>query len=309
MAQLIKLKDYISRYELDIYRYPSQYIRLKRDRWQKLYQTWLTDHESEPVIIEEETTDTLLSKLNIFRRKHTEDHKEDEIMIEEPKVQLPDSESELKRYFLNELFPFQLKWATSSLSHVSHMDQKFNYDKDLEYFLKRFPDNYFVMYYPVFNIKKAPVDAEIILINPVEIEVIYLFNDYPDGTVIISDDRTWTIEKDGEEKKVLSPIHALKRTEQLVNSILKKNDIYFRTKKTVLAKENLVIFQQKPFNTQIIGKREYEDWFQAKRKLDSPLKSDQLKATDQLLKFCLTSSVKRPEWDNSQDTINTVGEE
>lgn len=309
MAQLIKLKDYISRYELDIYRYPSQYIRLKRDRWQKIYDSWLTNDDSESIVVKEEVKDTLLSKLNIFRRKHKEEYKESEIVVEEPKVQLPDSESELKKYFLNQLFPFQLKWATSSLSHVSYMDEKFKYDKDLEYFLKRFPDNYFVMYYPVFNIKKAPIDGEIILINPVEIEIIYLFNDYPDATVIISDDRTWTIEKDGEEKKVLSPIHALKRTEQLINSILNKSDIHFRTKKTVLAKENFIVFQQKPFNTQIIGKYEYDDWFKTKRKMDSPLKSDQLKATDQLLKFCFTSSAKRPEWNGNHDAFNIVEEE
>ncbi|KHF29248.1 hypothetical protein LR68_02036 [Anoxybacillus sp. BCO1] len=30
MGQLIKLQDYISRYELDIYHYPSEFIRLKK---------------------------------------------------------------------------------------------------------------------------------------------------------------------------------------------------------------------------------------------------------------------------------------
>ncbi|ARI76757.1 hypothetical protein [Halobacillus mangrovi] len=35
MAQLIKLQDYISRYETSIYQYPSQFIRLKRENWSK----------------------------------------------------------------------------------------------------------------------------------------------------------------------------------------------------------------------------------------------------------------------------------
>ena len=34
MGQLIKLQDYISRYELDIYKYPARFIRLKRKQWE-----------------------------------------------------------------------------------------------------------------------------------------------------------------------------------------------------------------------------------------------------------------------------------
>lgn len=40
MAQIIKLFDYISRYELDAYRYPSQFIRLKKQQWEKVFQAW-----------------------------------------------------------------------------------------------------------------------------------------------------------------------------------------------------------------------------------------------------------------------------
>ncbi|MFJ7851588.1 hypothetical protein ACIQX3_02180 [Peribacillus frigoritolerans] len=36
MAQLIKMQDYISRYEQDIYRYPTQFARLKKQQWDKL---------------------------------------------------------------------------------------------------------------------------------------------------------------------------------------------------------------------------------------------------------------------------------
>ncbi|NLY79377.1 MAG: NERD domain-containing protein, partial [Lysinibacillus sp.] len=36
MAQLVKLQDYISRYEIDLTRYPTQYVRLKRTQWDKV---------------------------------------------------------------------------------------------------------------------------------------------------------------------------------------------------------------------------------------------------------------------------------
>ena len=40
LAQLIKLRDYISRYEMNPYHYPTQFIRLKRENWQKLIDMW-----------------------------------------------------------------------------------------------------------------------------------------------------------------------------------------------------------------------------------------------------------------------------
>ncbi len=49
MAQLIKLQDYISRYEWDTYRYPTQYIRQKKEQWQRFYSEWL-----DPALEEEE---------------------------------------------------------------------------------------------------------------------------------------------------------------------------------------------------------------------------------------------------------------
>lgn len=35
MAQLIKLSDYVSRYELDLTKYSNQFARLKQQRWEE----------------------------------------------------------------------------------------------------------------------------------------------------------------------------------------------------------------------------------------------------------------------------------
>jgi len=306
MAQLIKLKDYISRYELDIYRYPSQYIRLKSEKWNKLYQSWtngLNGNNDENDNQEQSQKESLLSKWNLFRKKKMQEPEID------PVEELPVNEKDLRVHFLNQLYPFQLKWATSSLSYVSFMDQQFNYDKNLKYFLQRFPDNYLLMYYPIFNIKKAPIDGEIILISPLQINIIHLLDDYADANIIVSDERTWIAEKDSQQSRFLSPIHALKRTEQLINSILKQKDISYSVKKTVIAKNNNLILQQVPYNIEMVGNYEYDKWFKNMRELDTPLKSQQLKVAGQLLDFCMTSSVKRPEWEEGQDDFRTVGEE
>ncbi len=40
MAQLVKLLDYVSRYENDLSRYPTQYIRLKTSQWKRMKIQW-----------------------------------------------------------------------------------------------------------------------------------------------------------------------------------------------------------------------------------------------------------------------------
>jgi hypothetical protein len=40
MGQLIKLQDYISRYETDIFTYPSRFVRLKKQQWERTKTNW-----------------------------------------------------------------------------------------------------------------------------------------------------------------------------------------------------------------------------------------------------------------------------
>src|SRR5690625_7734381 len=47
MAQLIKLIDYISRYETNPFHYPTQYIRLKQENWRQVYERWEKELEKE----------------------------------------------------------------------------------------------------------------------------------------------------------------------------------------------------------------------------------------------------------------------
>ena len=293
MAQLIKLRDYISRYEWNAYRYPSQYIRLKQDNWNKLQYRWRHPEELSVDEVKPQEKMSRFSKVKSFLKRK----KAQEGAIEAEEVILPDTEAGLKQYFLDEIFRFQLKWATSTVTDASFMDKKYEHDPLLKYFLQRFPDIYLIMYFPVFNVRKAPVDAEIIILSPIGIEIIHLLEDNPGASIITGDKRTWTIEIGSHQTKILNPLIALKRTEQIVRSILNSASVDFSIKKTVLSRKNNIIFQQAPYNTSIIGKSNYETWFQNKRTLQSPLKSNQLKAAEALLKHCQTTSVKRPEWE------------
>ncbi|MUK86792.1 NERD domain-containing protein [Ornithinibacillus sp. L9] len=305
MAQLIKLQNYISRYEWNIYRYPSQYIRLKQENWNKLYYIW-SNQENQQHVDDEEEKVTRFSKWKSFMKRSQESEPESEDPVQQ---ELPHTETELKYYFLDKIYPFQLKWATSTISNVSFMDQKYYKDATLQYFLQRFPDTYLVMYYPIFNIKNAPVDGEIVLISPVGIEIIYLLEDDRNTVYTVKDERTWTKRHERSESKFLSPLIALKRSEKIINSILSKYDISFSVTKTVLSRTNRIDFVSEPYNTNIIDKFSYEKWFETKRTLVSPLKNQQLKAAEQLLNHCQSSSVKRPEWEEDDQSFTIVGEE
>lgn len=53
MAQIIKIHDYISRYELDPYHYINQFVRLKKERWLSLVEAAERQHEERQASAEE----------------------------------------------------------------------------------------------------------------------------------------------------------------------------------------------------------------------------------------------------------------
>jgi hypothetical protein len=54
MGQLIKLADYISRYQRDAFHYPGQYIRLKQENWKSLVKKWEIQLEKNTAVVEQE---------------------------------------------------------------------------------------------------------------------------------------------------------------------------------------------------------------------------------------------------------------
>ncbi|TRM12994.1 NERD domain-containing protein [Lentibacillus cibarius] len=300
MAQLIKLEDYISRYEWNVYRYPSQFIRMKQDNWKKLRYQWMDEITAQQT--ERSQQNAAFSSWKTFFKRRSRQPEPDTSHEETNSL----TEKQLRQYFLDKVFPLQLKWATSTITDVSFMKQSYDHDMILKYFLQRFPDTYLIMYYPIFNIKKAPVDGEIIMIGPIGIDIIYLLEQDTGTTIIADDDRTWSTvgNKANNKTKILSPVLTLKRTEQIIKSILHKESDTFPVNKVVLSRTNTITDQLEPFNTNIVGKKEYDNWFAEKRKLISPLKNRQLKAAALLLKHCQTTSVKRPEWEEDNHSFS-----
>jgi hypothetical protein len=305
MAQLIKLKDYISRYEVNIFQYPTQYIRLKNENWKKMkwrFEKGMMEdqrefHPQENRLLNEET-----GWRKFFKKKKEKNLDEDP----DPQEDVPTgfgSIEELKQYYLDGLLPFQMKWATTTLREKSFINQAYQEDHNLKYFLQRFPDTYLLMYEPVSLMKKAEVEIDHLLIGPFGIDIITYLS-HPGGTTIYpTTDHSWHIEEGYGRRKVRSPMLSLRRSETFIKSVLSKYQMDFPFRKVILAPDLDFGPGHEPYQTEFIGKDRYQDWFNEKRNIKSPLKHDQLKVAEALLKHCRTIAFKRPEWDMEDDSM------
>ncbi|WP_163581678.1 NERD domain-containing protein [Gracilibacillus saliphilus] len=301
MAQLIKLENYISRYQRDIFHYPSQFSRLKKENWERLKYLWEDQKQLKlEVDNEKELKESNFSKWRSFFNSRSE---AEDIDIEENTNDinfLPASEDELKHYFLDTLIPFQLKWASTTINEMSFINRSYYQDFLLKYFLQRIPDTHLLMYFPIFQLKNGPMEGDIVLISPLEIEIITLLEKPKNQVIIPNDSRLWFIEENNIQSKFLSPLISTKRTETIIQSILKKYQLDFPIKKVVLSRTNVMDYQLEPYHTNFVDRDDHEEWLKQKQQLFTPLKHQQLKVAEVLLKHCESIAVKRPEWEQDE---------
>lgn len=262
MAQLIKLENYASRYELDIYRYPGQFIRMKKQRWERLDPVKESAYEQAAV-------------------------SQDALAAEE-------QTEKMKREFREDVFFFQLRWASSTLKEKSNLDPRYRFDSWLKFFLLRFPDNYLLLYRPVFQFRQAPVEVDIIMVGPLDVWCLTLLEG-PDGVVYQgTSERFWRKIEDGEVERALSPMLSNLRTYRLVSRIMGKYDPRpLPIKRVILSPASYIEYPDAPGDVEIIDRRNSAKWYESMRKQPSPLKFVQLKTAGTLLRHCQTISFER----------------
>lgn len=318
MGQLIKLQDYISRYEVDIYKYPAQFIRLKRKQWDELYQRWQSGslifpsqevHQEVPLEIDAKNQPIWEKIKQKFAKNNKEEQTEFESEIDQTSEEtpfsierswrdqeIPQTVSELKKFFLNHLFEIQLIWASTTFSQKSYVDYSYYKEKNLKYFLQRFPDTFLILYNPIFLLKKAPVEAEIIMLTPMNAYCIAFLEAEDHAVFIGSEEYFWKKIHDQKQENLLNPLIGLNRTETIMNGIWRQDGLEFPLQKLIISRNGYIEYPNVPFGVTIIDQRNYEDWFQTMRKSRSPLKSSQLKAARSLLNYCKTTAVPRTDW-------------
>lgn len=319
MGQLIKLQDYISRYELDIYKYPARFIRLKRLQWQQLYKAWeegrLENSSLEMPNVdmapEPEKKENFIGKIKAVMTKNKQDHTENEevpvrdvtLIDDEDLLEsrfsffhlktLPKTANELKRHFLEEIFKVQIQWASSTAFEQSTIDPLFLRERNLKYFMQRFPDTFLVLYQPVFRLKKAEIGAETIILTPLEAICISFLEFENDAVFVGSEEHFWEKRYGEEREKVLNPLISLNRTETIMKGIWKQENIDLPISKVLISRNGYIDFPSVSFGITLVDQRDYSRWFEKMRGMKAPMKNGQLKAARALLNYCQTISHSR----------------
>ncbi|TWI56914.1 NERD domain-containing protein [Halalkalibacter nanhaiisediminis] len=306
MAHLIKLEDYISRYQFDLHRYPSQYSRMKKERWYYVKSDWeqfqldsvngdTKEYQYDEVL--EEERGLLAQTFERIKRWTKRNRDQVEIVdMNDHSRSIADERmknmtlEQLKQSFLDDLFYSQLRWASSSLVEESSIDPRYKRDTWLRFFAQKVPDNYFLMYKPVFFIKKAPIELDIILISPTEIICVTIIEGQEHSVFEASSDRFWTEYIDETRKKRISPLLSLSRMTGVIREIIDDAELSFPIRKVVLCPTSIIDNKMQGANVELVDRRTFDSWQTRIIKHPSPLKHQQMKVTAALLEHCHTVS-------------------
>ncbi|KAB0443122.1 nuclease-related domain-containing protein [Lysinibacillus fusiformis] len=331
MAQLVKIQDYISRYQIDLARYPTQFVRLKKSQWDRIKRQWELgedisewqhiDNESEADTFEEKERFSFIKKIFTGRQKEAAEDVEDiEISNElissedtipeeettltfEPKiVYAPQSIHELKRMFIDQFFHFQMKWASSTLREKSYVDPRFMRDSLLRTLLQTLPDNFLLFYYPILQIRKAPIELDVVLMSPTECICITVLEADNQAVYVGGSDRFWMKKVGTKDSKVLNPTINLARMESVLSQLFKEENIDMPIRKVVLTRNGYFDYPGSPYGIRFVDRRNYGEWMEHLRKSSSPMKHMQIRAAQAILNTVQTTSFNRDIWQQASQT-------
>ncbi len=259
MAQLVKLNDYVSRYENNLYHYQSLFMRIKENRWKAFQQQNKTENQKR--------------SLQEFREK---------------------------------LFHHQMNWATSTVKEISNWDEKYLHDETLRLLIQGIPDNYFLFYEPVFQVKNTGVELNIILVGPTEVWLIVWMNG--EGIWQEADDkRFWKNVRHDQKEIVLNPFIRLERMQSLVREAWEPYQKQLSLKSCIVAPEAFIDFTSDWRRVSYIDKRNFNEWHALLQQNPAPIKGQQLKFVSELLKRGVTNSLYRKDPLSSESEFHFEG--
>lgn len=310
MAQLVKLVDYISRYENDLTRYPTQFIRLKRYQWKRIKNQWehgFDFYEEQAAAEVEEIRENKKWYSVLFKKwrkrrdeefaepqpEKAEDEDNQDLQFEASISGRHMSVEQLKRAYTDQLFQFQLKWASSTLHDRSRVDPRFFSDPLLKQLTQRLPDSFLLFYYPIIKINKAPVELDIILLAPNACYCITVLEDERMAAYIGSSERFWLKKFGDQEAKILNPTIALNRMEKIVSSLFRSAEVEMPVKKLIISRNGYIDYPGTPFEVTTIDRKTYDKWIARLSSNPSPMKHTQFKAAQAILDHAQTTAMSR----------------
>lgn len=295
MAQLVKLSDYVSRYETDLTRYPNQFLRLKKYQWHRMRVQWETggiqsiEHEEqiEETVVNEKKKFSSLFRL--FKREKEVgepeeiDEETDDFDFNPNFVYQPNSPEQLRKLYLDQLFHFQIKWASSTLMDKSRVAPRYMRDSLLRSFLQELPDSYLLFYEPIIRLQRAPIELDILVITPVECMCITVVEEEDLAAFSDVDNRFWLKRVGDKETKILNPLISLNRMAKIVSQLFNEKGIEFPVRKYLISRNGFIDYPLGSYDLDIIDRRSYEEWFHSIQTMSTPLKFTQFRAAQSIL--------------------------
>jgi len=175
----------------------------------------------------------------------------------------------------------------------SRLDGKYMRDSLLRSFTQQLPDSYLLFYYPVLKVKKAPVELDIILVTPLECLCITMLEQEDIAAFIGSGERFWTKKIGDRESRILNPLISLNRMEKIISGLFAAQGIVFQFRKVIASRNGYIDYPGEPFDTKVVDRRTYADWFEGLKKSSVPMKANQFKAAQSILDHVQTTAISR----------------
>lgn len=262
MAQLIKIDQCVSRYQIDLRHYANRFLRLKRRRWAKWKERWETIPEN--------------GRLNLSKKKRE-----------------TGTLAELKKDFNSWFFKEQILWATATSKEKSEIPDQLRQNAWLKTLLSTVNDVTFILYYPVLKVKSAVVQVDPILVTNDAVWCVKPLLGEEGSVFQESSQRKWKEIVTGGAHERMNPMISLNRTAAVAEELLSEQGIDIKVKSALVSPTSFIEFIHAPADVSIIDRRFTDEWLAGISDQSSTLKHSQLKAAEELLSRSETDAYAR----------------
>jgi hypothetical protein len=192
---------------------------------------------------------------------------------------------------------------------MSTVKKQYHYDESLKWLLQSFPDNYFIVYYPTVTYPKATVGFDILLIGPTDIWCIVNLKGSENTIFQSFSERYWLAMEGNEEKRIINPVLSLNRMSTIVKRILADANLDMVVRKVILSQKGYIDVDSHWSGAIFVDQRNITNWNEKMKSNSSPIKSVQLKFSQNLLNVCQTTAELRQEFEVEEEDTNPFDKE